>query len=118
MKGQSIILSAAGFKNIIVKEEEEEFVFIIGTSEMKMNRIFAEFISPKVSHIHHSDPTINYHNLTRDVMSKNKNKNPSNQKMKFLENIIERVSNQNTISKMIELSRGERIETFSFLMFQ
>ena len=56
MKGQSIILSAAGFKNIIVKEEEEEFVFIIGTSEMKMNRIFAEFISPKVSHIHHSDP--------------------------------------------------------------
>ena len=109
MKGQSIILSAAGLKNIVFQEkEEEEFVFIIGRSEMKMNRIFAEFISPRVSHIHHSDPTINYLNLTEGIMSNNKNK--SDKKKKFLENIIERVSSSNTISKMKELSRGERIE--------
>ena len=76
MKGQSIILSAAGLKNIVFQEkEEEEFVFIIGRSEMKMNRIFAEFISPRVSHIHHSDPTINYLNLTEGIMSQNKSKN-------------------------------------------
>ena len=115
MKGQSIILSAAGLKNIVFQEkEEEEFVFIIGRSEMKMNRIFAEFISPRVSHIHHSDPTINYLNLTEGIMSKNKSKNKnqkqSKEKKKFLENIIERVSSSNTISKMKELSRGERIE--------
>lgn len=36
-----------------------DFRFLIGQKEIILHRYFADFISPKVSHIHHSDPTVN-----------------------------------------------------------
>lgn len=71
MSKHTFILSSAGLRNIILSsnseniyinslnEEFNQFKFIIGQKEIKMNKIFAEFLSPIVSHIHHSDPTIN-----------------------------------------------------------
>lgn len=56
MSSKSFILSSAGLKNVI--EDQSDFTFMFGKCEIVMNRIFAEFISPNVSHIHHSDPTI------------------------------------------------------------
>lgn len=71
MSTKTFILSSAGLKNVILPnkneylniylsdENIEQFKFIIGKKEIIMNRFFAEFISPRVSHMHFSDPTIN-----------------------------------------------------------
>ena len=45
--------------NSIEKLEDDEFRFIIGKYEVITNRFLADFISPRVSHLHHSDITIN-----------------------------------------------------------
>lgn len=37
----------------------DDFKFIFGEHEIEMKNLFAEFISPYVSQIHQSDPTIN-----------------------------------------------------------
>lgn len=54
----NFILSSSGLKNIIT-DENDEFTFVFGEKEVRMNRIFAEFISPVVSHLHRADMTIN-----------------------------------------------------------
>ena len=61
MSSKSIILSSAGLKNIILNDfnSESQFIFIFGEFELKMNTIFAEFVSPKVSHLRYADSTIN-----------------------------------------------------------
>lgn len=54
-----IVLSAAGLKNVILCQDEEEFTFIFGKkNKLKMKKIFAEFLSPIVHQIHLSDPTV------------------------------------------------------------
>ena len=58
MTNKSLLLSSAGLKNVVEKEKDE-FIFIFGEQEIPMSRVFAEFISPVVSHLHHSDPTAN-----------------------------------------------------------
>lgn len=53
-------MSSTGLKNIVSNyfTEEDDFFLIFGNQEIKMNRIFAEFISPVVSHLHQTDPTV------------------------------------------------------------
>ena len=66
MSKKSFILSSAGLKNLNLNQNQnyvDEFKFIIGEQEIKMRNIFAEFISPYVSQIHQSDPTIDSINL-------------------------------------------------------
>lgn len=60
MSKKSFILSSSGLKNIVFtsKTKEDDFYFVFGEKEICMNRILAEFISPRVSHIHQTDPTI------------------------------------------------------------
>lgn len=60
MSKKSFILSSSGLKNIVFtsKTKEDDFYFVFGDKEICMNRILAEFISPRVSHIHQTDPTI------------------------------------------------------------
>lgn len=82
MSTKSIILSSSGLKNIIVDKDaiskENDFKFIFGEQEIKMNRIFADFISPKVSKLHQTDPTIesiyfgnnNYPQMSQDLFTK------------------------------------------------
>ncbi|KAK8897927.1 hypothetical protein M9Y10_000160 [Tritrichomonas musculus] len=65
MSDNSIILSSSGLKNIFkTKNQEEEFEFIFGEHKLVLQRIFAEFLSPLVSRMHLSDPTINYIDYT------------------------------------------------------
>lgn len=54
---KTLNLSSSGLKNII--KEEKQFTFTFGSHEVHMNTLYAEFISPIVSNIHLSDPTIN-----------------------------------------------------------
>ena len=104
MSKQSIILSAAGLKNVVInkEEKEEEFIFKIGKKEMKMNKIFAEFISPRVSHIHQCDPTINFINLT-DLNNNNNHSNKVNE-------ILEELFSENNQTRIKKLSEGNSIE--------
>ena len=60
MKKKSFILSSAGLKNLVQNQSYgDDFKFIFGEHEIQMKNLFAEFISPYVSQIHQSDPTIN-----------------------------------------------------------
>ncbi|KAK8840091.1 hypothetical protein M9Y10_031028 [Tritrichomonas musculus] len=102
MCSKKIILSSSGLKNIVLNAQdlENEFIFIFGNREIKLHRLFAEFISPKVSHIHQCDPTINYLNLS-DLFQKITTTNTKN---------ISDLFNERT-AKMIEaISQGYPID--------
>ena len=61
MTTQSVIISSSGLKNVVLNKyrEEDDFTFVFGEEKFRMKNIFAEFISPVVSHLHQTDPTIN-----------------------------------------------------------
>lgn len=59
MAKSAINLSSSGLKNLVLQNEENQFTFKIGNKSIRMHQIYAEFLSPAVSHIHHCDPTIN-----------------------------------------------------------
>ena len=68
MSSISIILSSAGLKNVFPKQSTgEEFEFVFGDRKMKMDNIFADFISPVVSNLHLSDPTANSIDFTKQI---------------------------------------------------
>ena len=56
MEVKQVILSAAGLKNLV--NDKKDFLFIFGDCQILMNSVYAEFISPNVSHLHQVDPTI------------------------------------------------------------
>ncbi|KAK8841741.1 hypothetical protein M9Y10_026688 [Tritrichomonas musculus] len=59
MNKKSFILSSSGLKNLVKNQSfGDDFKFIFGEHEIQMKNLFAEFISPYVSQIHQSDPTI------------------------------------------------------------
>ncbi|KAK8845788.1 hypothetical protein M9Y10_020708 [Tritrichomonas musculus] len=59
MNKKSFILSSSGLKNLVPNQSYgEDFKFIFAEHEIQMKNLFAEFISPYVSQIHQSDPTI------------------------------------------------------------
>ena len=60
MSKKTFILSCEGLQNVIFMNfnDEDTFHFIIGENDIEMNRFFADFISPRVSNLHQSDPTI------------------------------------------------------------
>lgn len=57
MEKKSLVISASGLKNIAFTDKDE-FLFIFGKRKIKMNRILADFISPRVNNLHRLDPTI------------------------------------------------------------
>ena len=67
-KKKTLLLSSAGLKNIItdVNNEGNEFCFIFGGHEVRMSKIFADFISPLISQIHQSDPTMKKYKYPSD----------------------------------------------------
>lgn len=75
MSTKSLILSSAGLKNIVVNanESQEYFTFKFGTQEIKVANLYAEFISPYVSQIHQSDPTIDKVEFSYSTTSKKSN---------------------------------------------
>lgn len=57
---KTFLISASGIENIIlsINNGDENFQFIIGKHEINMNRIYADFISPRVSKMHSFDSTV------------------------------------------------------------
>lgn len=95
---KSFILSSKGLKNLVLSDDDE-FTFIIGEQETSMKRIFAEFLSPKVSQLHKADPTVNFLDLNDMVESKELNE--SREPAKLLKIAI------SLIEKLFE---GEKVE--------
>lgn len=99
MSTKPFILSSAGLKNILSNQnQEDEFKFIFGEREIKMKNLFAEFISPYVSQIHQSDPTIDFIQL----LNKSEAKNHLNS------DLISKIS-EDTYSLFEALSKGNSI---------
>ena len=68
----SLILSAAGLKNIVLRNySEDQFEFIFGSHSIRMNKIFADFFSPLVSKIHQADPTVDSIDFTNKIETRN-----------------------------------------------
>ena len=68
MNRRSFILSSSGLNNIIpnIDNLENDFSFIFGDHEIRMSKINAEFISPLISNLHRTDPTINSYTYPSD----------------------------------------------------
>lgn len=60
MNTKSISLSFEGLQNVVLDAVQggNEFRLIFGKREIIMNSLFADFISPLISRLHRSDPTI------------------------------------------------------------
>lgn len=71
MKGKAFVLSNSGLKNLVL-DQENEFKFIFGEHEFSLNSVLAEFLSPIVSRLHRSDPTINSFNFN-NILNKSFN---------------------------------------------
>lgn len=115
MSGKSFILSASGLKNLVLTENdsgdenvdnEDIFRFIFGKIEIKMNKILADFISPRVSRGHSADPTMNQIDFT-DTIKKIPNSNliftPD------LINIFAKISIGDSVEVDVEMSHKLRI---------
>ena len=83
MTTKPVIISSSGLKNIVLNkyQEADDFIFAFGEEKFGMKSIFAEFISPTVSYLHQTDPTINTINfneingINQDDFSKLSKKN-------------------------------------------
>ena len=98
MTNKSIKLSSEGLKNIIPNacNLDNDYCFNIGEQQIKMNTIFAQFISPAISRIHLSDPT-NREIYFDDYISKASNKI----KLKLTDDVI---------SIIQQLARGYNVD--------
>lgn len=94
MAKKSITLSSAGLKNILINDidKENEFRFIYGKEDIKMNKFVAEFLSPTVSQLLYSDPT--FSSYTIDLPSQD----------------IQNIFTEDIISLLKQLSMGFPIE--------
>ena len=107
MNTNQIILSAAGLRNLILNQNDksDEFSFIFGNKEIKLQKLFAEFLSPIVSHFHQCDPTIKsikYDEILTETGTTSLTKQ-----------ISDIFDNDHTISQIISISQGYSIEISS-----
>ena len=107
---KSLILSSKGLKNISLNTftDEDDFVLVFDEQQIRMKKIFAEFISPVISNLHHSDPTI------EQIRFDDLYPNNSVEFKKFIKDIL----TEETISLLHEISNGSTIEINSSQSFQ
>lgn len=90
MSTKTLILSSTGLKNLVSGiGHEDDFEFVFGQHKISMKNIFAEFISPTVSKLHQTDPTINC--------------------VCFNDNLKDITLSENTMLKFNLLSKGETV---------
>ena len=92
----------------------DDFKFIFGEHEIEMKNLFAEFISPYVSQIHQSDPTINsihFCNKNSTNLSKNKYLTEMNEELFCL---FESISKSDSIE--IDYKQCFHLQIISFLL--
>jgi len=70
MSSQGHLLSSKGLSNLVLSHYENDFCFKVGEEKYFCSNFLAEFLSPKVSRIHRSDPT--YNEMVLNVEDPNK----------------------------------------------
>ena len=70
MSEKTLILSAAGLANFDIYAYPDNFTFITKENTYACNRVFADFISPKVMQLHRMDSTANTFTLKCDDSNK------------------------------------------------
>lgn len=102
MSKKSFFLSSAGLKNLVpyISNEKNEFRFIFSDHEIRLNRISAEFISPPVSRLHYSDPTIDF--IRYDEIFEDSEKERSKR--------YNQIFTEDIISLLYQISSGYSIE--------
>lgn len=102
MENQEVMLSSAGLKNIVLNSNaaDNNFHLFFGDKELLINNIFAEFISPAISRLHKSDPTINSIDIKKLFV------NP----IKHNEQNYADILNNETISLIDKLSKGNSVK--------
>ena len=107
MSKKLFILSSAGLKNLVTNQNYgDDFKFVFGEHEIPMKNLFAEFVSPYVSQIRQSDPTINSIRFC--------NKNSTNQSQT---NYLSQMSDE-VFALFESISKGEKIEIDDKQCFQ
>lgn len=93
MSRKSLILSSAGLKNIVpsINHDENDFSLIFGETVIQLSKINVDFISPLISNLHRSDPTLNVYTYPPDEITKD-------------------IFNPEIVSKLKSLCFGEPIE--------
>lgn len=108
----SFCLSSSGLQNI--NKEDKDFIFIFADREVRLNNLFAEFISPLVSRLHLSDPTIDSFNF--DYLSDIKTKMPKIDEL-LSEDILQLIQNLSNGSKVsINESQSDKMLIISILL--
>lgn len=110
MTKKSFILSSSGLQNIILDQlnDANDFNFIFGEQKLKMNKVFAEFLSPRVSQLHQSDPTICSINI-QSIFNRNSSTNPFNNKDFFTEDILS-IIQQISIGASVNISEDQSLK--------
>ena len=96
---KSLILSSTGLQNVITNDVEN-FYLRIGKQEIKLHKFVAEYLSPTISKLHRSDPTITHINYD-DIFHNTAKENLPN---------IEQIITNKLINKLYQLSKGYHIE--------
>lgn len=81
-------------------QEDDDFIFVFAAEKFQMKRIFADFISPVISHLHQTDPTINTINFGEIIGMK------QDDFYKMSKSLI----TSDTISHLQQISSGSSIE--------
>ncbi|KAK8896688.1 hypothetical protein M9Y10_014602 [Tritrichomonas musculus] len=114
MSKKAFSISASGLKNIVFHSsnditisilnsnnldeiiiDDDEFLFLLGQYGIKMHRFLAEFISPRVSSLHYSDPTSSILQLDK----------VTNERIKFNTEI-----NRELLEKLRLITLGESVD--------
>ena len=107
------MISGTGLRNVIFTSSdfEDNFRFILNNQEIILNRFYADFISPTVSHIHQADPTINHLYLNDTIRELNISNEIINSE---LLNNIKQIASGYSIE--IDEEMGHKIRLFSLLL--
>ena len=98
MTTKQIIISSSGLKNIVLNkyQEDEDFIFAFGEQKIQMKSFFAEFISPVVSRLHKTDPTIN------EINFRELNANKEHEFTEFFQSVL----TPEIVSLFVQISSG------------
>ena len=104
---QSIKLKTSSILQVPIDKYSNDFLFIVNGKEYQTSFIVADLLSPKISKIHLSDPTINKYSI--NTRTKGDFQNFLN-----LQNFEEKSLNENNIPFYNELIEELGIESFDF----
>ena len=63
---KKVQLNTSAILDVPINIYDKDFTFIVNCEEFQTTKIISEFISPKISHMHSSDPTLDSYTIKTD----------------------------------------------------